>query len=684
MPISSQPINFAAQSKEYAAKQINSQVCKNWYSIMDDDAKFKQPLLPFPGSLLWSDDASANKSVRGMYSLNGTFYAVVDDEFRIYNDHGEWNKIGTLSTSMGFVRFMANDNQIFVTDFQNGYVYQLVTTISRKQGDFFKITNASSFIGKAQFVGSGVNDMSADGTYTGSNDKTYKVEIDGQATSSISAAVFVGSGLNDMVTGGKYTGLSNKKFRVQIDTVAAVNTIRWSEDEGTTWVATGVPITAAAMPLKEGITVQFNVLTGHTLNDYWNFTATAAGLIDTFRWSSDDGSTWIGSNIEITGGDQLLDDGVSVIFVHTSGHTKSDVWTVQVSIDSAFYPPIIPIYLDSYGIFPKSNTQRFYLSSSEDFSAINALDYASTNAFPDNVVCGVARNSEIVFIGTVTTEIWYDTGLSPFPLQRRGNLLIGWGTNAPYSMATASNNAIFWLAQNINGGRVVVGMLNYDVAIISNKALNDKLQSYTNIEEAFGYVIEWAGKIFYFLTIPSADVTWVYDFDAKAWRQRTTWRVSEDVEKQDFKEGRYLANCHVYHNSEHYIGDWKSGKIYKMSDTYYKDGSFPIIHEAITAPLLVNLDRMGVYALHVDFEAATGLTTGQGSESTVMFQYSKDGGYTWSKETTRSIGKVGEYTHRCKWNKIGYGRSMVFRIRVSDPVYKVILGAMLTYEDTGS
>ena len=588
MAIKRTSIDFAVAAKEYTPKQLNAQTCKNWYGVYDETAKFKNVLFPFPGSLLWSDDGGTHKAVRGMYSLNGNFYGIVDDEFRIYNDTGEWNKIGTLNTGEGFVKFMANDNQIFLTDYQNGYVYQLVTTTTRTKGDFFRIANASSFIGKAVFGGSGLNDMTALGIYTGESNKTYRIEIDGNGTP---------------------------------------NTFRWSNDAGVTWEASAVPITAV---------------------------------------------------------DQILENGVQVVFSHANGHTLLDYWTVQVTIDSAFYPPIIPIYLDSYGIFPKANTQRFYLSSSEDFSVINALDYSSTNAFPDNIVCGVALNEEIVFIGTCTTEIWYDTGLSPFPLQRRPNLLLNWGTSAPYSLAWASNNAIFWLAQSVNGGRVVVMMSNYNVQVISDPALNEKLQNYAYVDDAFGFVCEWTGKIFYFLTIPSADITWVYDFDAKAWRQRTTLRASEDLKKQDYKEGRYLANCHVYHNGEHYIGDWKSGNIYKMSNTYFKDGSLAIINEAITPPLHIDANRVSVYSLQPVLEAATGLVSGQGTEPTVMLQYSTDGGYTWSSEMWRTHGKVGEYDRRAKWDKLGYGRQTVFKIRISDPVYKVLMGAIVELEDTGS
>jgi len=109
-----------------------------------------------------------------------------------------------------------------------------------------------------------------------------------------------------------------------------------------------------------------------------------------------------------------------------------------------------------------------------------------------------------------------------------------------------------------------------------------------------------------------------------------------------------------------------------------------IINEAITPPLHIDANRVSVYSLQPVLEAATGLVSEQGSEPTVMLQYSTDGGYTWSSEMWRTHGKMGEYDRRAKWDKLGYGRQTVFKIRISDPVYKVLMGAIVELEDTGS
>lgn len=82
---------------------------------------------------------------------------------------------------------------------------------------------------------------------------------------------FTGSGLNDMVFGGTFTGAASTHYRIQIDAAGTPDTFKWSDDGGATWDQTAVAITGLAQPLNNGITITFGATTGHTLNDRWDF-----------------------------------------------------------------------------------------------------------------------------------------------------------------------------------------------------------------------------------------------------------------------------------------------------------------------------------------------------------------------------------------------------------------------------
>jgi len=279
-----------------------------------------------------------------LYSLNGVLYAVVGKEFRIYNDLGGYHKVGTLNTSTGRVSIIANDTQILINDFQNGYVYQLIETSTRKANTFFRIANATSFISSPSFAGTGVNDLTINGNYTGDTSRTYKVQIDGSSSPYISPVVFIGVGVNDMSTSGVYTSSQTKLYRIEIDgSAGGVDTFRWSDSNGSSWNVSNVQITGDFQTLNDGVSVKFIHTTTHTISNAWTFTAFPAALHDTFRWSQDNGSVWESSAILITGGLQTLNNGIQISFLHLSGHTKDDTGLFPLPPVPLFIPPLFQL-----------------------------------------------------------------------------------------------------------------------------------------------------------------------------------------------------------------------------------------------------------------------------------------------------------------------------------------------------
>ena len=88
--------------------------------------------------------------------------------------------------------------------------------------------------------------------------------------------------------------------------------------------------------------------------------------------------------------------------------------------------------------------------------------------------------------------------------------------------------------------------------------------------------------------------------------------------------------------------------------------------------------------LIVDMETGVGLTpddngTNAGSNPQVMLKVSKDGGRTYAIERWASLGRIGQYLARVLFNRIGRGKDFVFKVRISDPVKRVVHG---TYIDT--
>ncbi len=84
---------------------------------------------------------------------------------------------------------------------------------------------------------------------------------------SIGIAYQRGSGDDDATAGGTYSGVTDSVYEVEIDAEGTPDTFKWRKDTGS-WT-TGVAITKAAQTLGEGVTITFADDDNHTLGDKW-------------------------------------------------------------------------------------------------------------------------------------------------------------------------------------------------------------------------------------------------------------------------------------------------------------------------------------------------------------------------------------------------------------------------------
>ncbi len=63
--------------------------------------------------------------------------------------------------------------------------------------------------------------------------------------------------------------------------------------------------------------------------------------------------------------------------------------------------------------------------------------------------------------------------------------------------------------------------------------------------------------------------------------------------------------------------------------------------------------------------------------SQAALSWSDDGGHTWSNDYLASVGAIGQYKTRLIWRRLGYSRDRVFRIAMSEPTKKILIGAVV-------
>lgn len=329
-------------------------------------------------------------------------------------------------------------------------------------------------------------------------------------------------------------------------------------------------------------------------------------------------------------------------------------------------------FLDGFFIVNSNGTQKFYISASYDGTTWAALDFASVEGSPDNIISFIIDHREAWFFGSRSIEVFANTGNATFPIQRIQGAFIEQGCAAAFSVAKG-DNSILWLGSDERGAGIVWKANGYVPQRVSTHAIETALKGYSTLSDAIAYTYQADGHTYYVLTFPSAGKTWVFDMATGMWHERGYRNPSSG------SYSRHRSNCYAFFNLKNVVGDFQNGKIYELSPTTYTDDGDPIISlrscQHISDP---NENVEMTYSrLEVLVEAGVGLQTGQGSAPLMLMRHSKDGGHTWSSPITSTVGAVGKYQMRAKWERCGKGRDKVFEVSISDPVKRVIAGANL-------
>jgi len=99
------------------------------------------------------------------------------------------------------------------------------------------------------------------------------------------ANLTTGSGLNDITSGGTFTGTVPIVYTVEIDGTGSPDTFKWAKD-GTNQAST-VNLSTSAVTLDLGVTVLWAANSGHTSGDIWTFTASGVPITSTKNWVED-------------------------------------------------------------------------------------------------------------------------------------------------------------------------------------------------------------------------------------------------------------------------------------------------------------------------------------------------------------------------------------------------------------
>ena len=366
------------------------------------------------------------------------------------------------------------------------------------------------------------------------------------------------------------------------------------------------------------------------------------------------------SDVTITDNSKYLmvTDGVYGYYVLTATGAVT-----QINDPNFPASPISVTYQDGFFIVCLLNSNRFYVSDQGGTTWAN-LYWATMQSSPGVIRAVMSNQGTLWIFGDHGFEAWQNVGALDFPFARSSGFSVDYGLVAPFSLAKFSDSSIIGLFTSRLGEVRFLNVGNGGATDITGQDLAYQINRYAVLSDATAYAFSTDGHPMYQVTFPRQNVTWVYDGATNLWSEQRGYPTG----RHPTLKAATVANVIL-------ASDYRDGSLYRIDAMQYANAADPQVLELTSRRIWDDDKWLIVSRLQIDFGSGVGLSDGQGSLPRVMLQVSKDGGVTWGSEMWRDLGATGCSNTRAIWRSLGRAREWNFRIRISDPVARIILGA---------
>lgn len=414
------------------------------------------------------------------------------------------------------------------------------------------------------------------------------------------------------------------------------------------------------------------------------FTATSGGSPNLVLSTGTTANYQAGTPIQFNGGG-TLPTGTPAIATGVTYYVKTVVNSTTFTISTTPFGTAIT--------FATTGSGSIFVSNGGQLQA------GSMTSHPGTIVACRTLHRRIFLFSQNYTEVWENAGLgTTLPFRRNNSLLMEVGTPAVGSIAVGFDR-MFFLAQDRDGLSGVMEVRGSESVPVSNRALDYQLAQYaatTGVADARGILIKENGLIFYRLNFTTSNHTFVLNVSMST-VEDPKWHEEEII-----NGNRHPAQTHAYFLGVNFYGDYNAPLLYIVSDQITTNNGQPIrrmrIGRQVTPP---GYNRLRIDRWHLDLlqgalsTGALGFTNTKGidnilttpyapnAQPTVFLSYSKDGGQSYGRSLTSTMGKIGERTHRTVWRKLGTtprGQGFVPKVEFFSQIPFIILGAAWDFE----
>jgi len=366
----------------------------------------------------------------------------------------------------------------------------------------------------------------------------------------------------------------------------------------------------------------------------------------------------------------MADNGTQLCIVvpDTKGYIFTENPDTLVEITDTGYtenPSKHVCYIDSF--FTQVTDKFVFISNVNNGLVYDATDRFTAEADPDAIIgCHVSRN--ILFIaGNETLEPFSNIGVAagPQPFQRIQGALIPKGLKAIDAIIEFDNSFVF-LGAGVNESPAIWRWVGGNVQKISNSAIDTKINTYSDAEIKSCFVMAYAANGSYFVIFSFIKNTFRYDATASALQGRPVW---SELRTGAGDGSRWRVNSMLQVYGQILVGDAFDGRIGRLDDNVFDEYGEIVIRSFSTSPF--NAENNDIFIRRIELTAETGTSeiTQLGDEPKIRMSFSDDGGFTFSNEVPRGMGRQGEYNRRLIWQNQGKApKSRVLKFKIAERI----------------
>lgn len=370
-------------------------------------------------------------------------------------------------------------------------------------------------------------------------------------------------------------------------------------------------------------------------------------------------------------------DGLNIYAVNTGldiGDQILDFRMIEKPLrsnsDREYIMPTHCAYLYGHLVVNDAGTDAFYYSYQYPFETTtesgdidynlfeikdgHSIRYAFSEWQPDKTVALCSNGSRLFTFGDRSYQVFQynDNVKNPFSSPDTAAKLIG--IKAVDSLAQLGEYTMWLGSADIGNNGVYLNKGGVDSLRISTIDIEREIDKMKNPETAIGQIWQKNQHIFYAITFPSSDRTFVYDIHENMWHERCSINAKNEQKKWRYNFATMSPDGQILFATNDCI-------VNETYDNYTEHDGNKMLRKRIGGVIYSNYQNFYMDSLTVEMNNGQ-IYNSEGEDIYIGMRFTADGS-TWSDYEVVSVGGAGDYDYDCTF--YDYGMAKCFSIELS-------------------